>query len=70
MWMVVPPPLLVEISTSSMCASISCRPRPGEAHKRGRGLQLIEAHMDEVEIQTTRDGGTTIHMAKVEKKNG
>ena len=46
------------------------RPRPGEAHKRGRGLQLIEAHMDEVEISTHRDGGTTIHMAKVEKKNG
>jgi serine/threonine-protein kinase RsbW len=46
------------------------RPRPGEAHKRGRGLQLIEAHMDEVDISTTKDGGTTIHMAKVEKKNG
>jgi len=46
------------------------RPRPGEAHKRGRGLQLIEAHMDEVEISTTQNGGTTIHMAKVEKKNG
>ena len=46
------------------------RPRSGEAHKRGRGLQLIEAHMDEVEISTNRDGGTTIHMAKVEKKNG
>ena len=46
------------------------RPRSGEAHKRGRGLQLIEAHMDEVEISTSRDGGTTIHMAKVEKKNG
>ena len=46
------------------------RPRPGEAHKRGRGLQLIEAHMDEVDISTAKDGGTTIHMAKVEKKNG
>ena len=47
----------------------SRRARPGEAHKRGRGLQLIEAHMDEVDISTTRDGGTTIHMVKVEKKN-
>jgi serine/threonine-protein kinase RsbW len=46
------------------------RPRPGEAHKRGRGLQLIEAHMDEVDISTSTNGGTTIHMAKVEKKNG
>lgn len=43
------------------------RPRPGQAHKRGRGLQLIEAHMDEVEITTTTGGGTTIHMAKVER---
>src|SRR5439155_22447193 len=48
----------------------SRRPRPGEAHKRGRGLQLIEAHMDEVDISTGRDGGTTIHMVKVEKKHG
>jgi len=47
----------------------SRRPRPGEAHKRGRGLQLIEAHMDEVDISTSRDGGTTIHMVKVEKKH-
>ena len=46
------------------------RPRSGEAHKRGRGLQLIEAHMDEVDISTSTNGGTTIHMAKVEKKNG
>ena len=45
------------------------RPRPGEAHKRGRGLQLIEAHMDEVDISTSRDGGTTIHMVKYEKKS-
>src|SRR6266511_1122073 len=28
MWMVVPPPSVVEMSTSSMCASMSCRPRP------------------------------------------
>ncbi len=47
----------------------SHRPAPGEAHKRGRGLQLIEAHMDEVDISTTRDGGTTIHMVKHEKKS-
>jgi serine/threonine-protein kinase RsbW len=47
----------------------SHRPAPGEVHKRGRGLQLIEAHMDEVEISTTEGGGTTIHMAKVEKKD-
>lgn len=46
----------------------SRRPAPGEAHKRGRGLQLIEAHMDEVDISTTRNGGTTIHMVKHEKK--
>ena len=47
----------------------SHRPAPGEAHKRGRGLQLIEAHMDEVEISTTRNGGTTIHMVKHEKRH-
>jgi anti-sigma regulatory factor (Ser/Thr protein kinase) len=45
------------------------RPAPGAVHKRGRGLQLIEAHMDEVDITTTEGGGTTIHMAKVEKKS-
>ena len=47
----------------------SRRPAPGAAHKRGRGLQLIEAHMDEVEIATTEGGGTTIHMVKYEKKS-
>jgi anti-sigma regulatory factor (Ser/Thr protein kinase) len=47
----------------------SRRPTPGTPHKRGRGLQLIEAHMDEVEISTTKNGGTTIHMVKVEKKS-
>jgi serine/threonine-protein kinase RsbW len=46
----------------------SRRAAPGTAHKRGRGLQLIEAHMDEVEISTTK-GGTTIHMVKYEKKS-
>lgn len=45
------------------------RATPGTPHKRGRGLQLIEAHMDEVEIIPTSGGGTTIHMAKVEKKS-
>lgn len=47
----------------------SRRAAPGTAHKRGRGLQLIEAHMDEVEISTTRNGGTTVHMVKYEKKS-
>ena len=47
----------------------SRRAAPGAAHKRGRGLQLIEAHMDEVEIATTEGGGTTIHMVKYEKKS-
>ena len=47
----------------------SRRAAPGTAHKRGRGLQLIEAHMDEVDISTTKDGGTTIHMVKYEKKS-
>lgn len=46
----------------------SRRPAPGAAHKRGRGLQLIEAHMDEVSISTSSGGGTTIHMVKYEKK--
>ena len=44
------------------------RQKLGTAHKRGWGLQIIEAHMDEVEISTS-DGGTTIHMVKYEKKN-
>ena len=42
------------------------RQKLGTVHKRGWGLQIIEAHMDEVEI-TTSDDGTTIHMAKYEK---
>ena len=45
------------------------RPSPGTPHKRGRGLQLIEAHMDQVEISTTENGGTTVHMVKLEKKS-
>lgn len=47
----------------------SRRPKPGEPHKRGRGLQLIEAHMDEVDISTSANGGTTIHMVKYGEKN-
>jgi serine/threonine-protein kinase RsbW len=39
------------------------RQKLGAAHKRGWGLQIIEAHMDEVEI-TTSAHGTTIHMVK------
>lgn len=38
----------------------------GTAHKRGWGLSIIEAHMDEVDISTSPDG-TTIHMVKYEK---
>jgi serine/threonine-protein kinase RsbW len=39
------------------------RQKLGTTHKRGWGLQIIEAHMDEVEI-TTSVHGTTIHMVK------
>jgi stage II sporulation protein AB (anti-sigma F factor) len=48
--------------------AFSRRPAFGAAHKRGRGLQLIEAHMDEVDITTRQGGGTTIHMVKHEWK--
>jgi anti-sigma regulatory factor (Ser/Thr protein kinase) len=44
------------------------RQKLGAAHKRGWGLQIIEAHMDEVDISTS-DDGTTIHMVKYEKKS-
>jgi anti-sigma regulatory factor (Ser/Thr protein kinase) len=44
------------------------RQKLGAAHKRGWGLQIIEAHMDEVEIATTPQG-TTIHMVKREKSH-
>jgi len=47
-------------------AARSRRQQLGVAHKRGWGLQIIEAHMDEVEITTSPDG-TTIHMVKYEK---
>ena len=39
----------------------------GAVHKRGWGLQIIEAHMDEVDIATNPEGGTTIHMVKIGK---
>lgn len=41
----------------------SRRQKLGSVHKRGWGLQIIEAHMDEVSIDTSGDG-TTIHMVK------
>ena len=44
------------------------RQKLGPAYKRSRGLQLMEAHMDEVEIITSVDG-TTVHMVKYEKKS-
>ena len=43
------------------------RQKLGAAHKRGWGLQIIEAHMDEVGITTSPDG-TTIHMVKYGKR--
>jgi serine/threonine-protein kinase RsbW len=44
----------------------SRRKKLGAVHKRGWGLSIIEAHMDEVAI-TTSDDGTTIHMVKYGK---
>lgn len=46
------------------------RPRAvGAPQKRGWGLRIIEAHMDEVDI-ASGPGGTTIHMVKYgERKN-
>jgi anti-sigma regulatory factor (Ser/Thr protein kinase) len=38
------------------------RNQPGT--RRGWGLQIIEAHMDEVEIESG-DHGTTLHMVKI-----
>jgi len=38
------------------------RNQPGA--RRGWGLQIIEAHMDEVEIESG-DHGTTLHMVKI-----
>ena len=42
--------------------------RPPGPQKRGWGLQIMEAHMDEVEILTGA-AGTTIHMVKYGRKN-
>lgn len=39
------------------------RGSPGRPQKRGWGLQIMEAHMDEVEIDSTPHG-TTIRMVK------
>ncbi|HET7435406.1 MAG TPA: ATP-binding protein [Thermoanaerobaculia bacterium] len=47
----------------------SRRSKLGAVHKRGWGLQIIEAHMDEVDISTAPDGGTTLHMVKYGKKS-
>ncbi|HEV3483933.1 MAG TPA: ATP-binding protein [Vicinamibacterales bacterium] len=46
----------------------SRRQKLGTVHKRGWGLQIIEAHMDEVGITTSPDG-TTIHMVKYGKRD-
>lgn len=46
----------------------SRRTKLGAVHKRGWGLSIIEAHMDEVAI-TTSDDGTTIHMVKHGKRS-
>ena len=45
----------------------SRRQKLGAVHKRGWGLQIIEAHMDEVSINTSPQG-TTIHMVKFGKE--
>lgn len=45
----------------------SRRQKLGAVHKRGWGLQIIEAHMDEVGISSGPEGGTTIHMVKYGK---
>ena len=44
------------------------RQKLGPTYKRGRGIQLMEAHMDEVEITSSAEG-TTVHMVKYEKKS-
>lgn len=43
------------------------RQKLGAVHKRGWGLQIIEAHMDEVGISTSAEG-TTIHMVKLGRR--
>lgn len=37
--------------------------------KRGWGLQIMEAHMDEVQISSSADG-TTVHMVKYGRETG
>jgi anti-sigma regulatory factor (Ser/Thr protein kinase) len=44
------------------------RQKLGPSYRRGRGIQLMQAHMDEVEIIST-GAGTTVHMVKYEKKS-
>jgi anti-sigma regulatory factor (Ser/Thr protein kinase) len=44
------------------------RQKLGPTYRRGRGIQLMQAHMDEVEIIST-GAGTTVHMVKYEKKS-
>lgn len=46
----------------------SRRQKLGTVHKRGWGLSIIEAHMDEVGIESSADG-TTIHMVKYGKRS-
>lgn len=46
----------------------SRRQSRGAVHKRGWGLSIIEAHMDEVAISSSSDG-TTIHMVKYGKRS-
>jgi serine/threonine-protein kinase RsbW len=41
--------------------------RPNHPQKRGWGLKIIEAHMDEVEIDSS-EGGTTVRMVKVGRR--
>lgn len=49
-------------------AARSRRQARSAVHKRGWGLSIIEAHMDEVGITTGADG-TTIHMVKYGKRS-
>jgi anti-sigma regulatory factor (Ser/Thr protein kinase) len=44
----------------------SRRTKLGPTYRRGRGIQLMQAHMDEVEISSGAEG-TTVHMVKYEK---
>jgi serine/threonine-protein kinase RsbW len=46
----------------------SRRQKLGSVHKRGWGLSIIEAHMDEVGIESSAEG-TTIHMVKYGKRS-